>query len=752
MDLLKGEKMSIMKNNNIVRWRAAIVLALALAVTPAAALELDYIGSNLWTRDRDCEAIGDTLLVALEYGLQFWDLGDTAQPMLLSDVYLDGQRARSVDAFGDLAAVTTNGGSLYLFDIADLTAPAQLSVVDADLGTTPDVALVEREGTLFAYAAGPGGFKLYDLSNPALPLLRGTLSVSGLVSVAPRGDVALILSQGGHLRSVDVSDPDNLVLLDLLDLIGSTFMNISAADSIAVVAAKDEGFFVIDIGDSTDLVEIAHVHPTVNAVYDDLAVKEVILHDGLLYAVTDQAGPLVYDMADPANPVLIGYDSILDSGLPAPYGEFLDGDFSPERNRLYLCHWDVHIPGALIFDVAGPEPLYVGRSESNDFVRFPAMSGNMLYGCAGESGLYGLELEAGQMVRHGNLPLAEMWGAEAHGDLVYAASTDYGLVITDWSKPTTPVIASMLDLGQARAVTVVDTVAYVAAYTQGFKTVDVSDANNPVLLDSALLPGIASVGVDVAGPLAATADLNIGVNFWNIANPADIVWLGNYDVLQKVVDVKFSGQLAYVATNGDSIHVLNVQDPTLPVLLSKFGPPNPTGLELNGPRLLVSAAGVSGAAGGVFAYDLSDRVFPDPLFHYYTTGTARGVASQGNLILVADDSALTLLGMGTTPVGETPLAAGPRLDAWPNPFNPRTDLRFSLAADAVGSLDVFDLGGRHLRRLAAGTFSAGQHQFDWDGKDDEGRALASGVYFARLSARALGGAELEASRKLVLLR
>jgi hypothetical protein len=746
--------MGIMENKNIVRWRAAAVLALALAVAPAAALELNYIDSNLWTRDRDCEAIGDTLLVALEYGLQVWDLGDTAQPMLLSDVYLDGQRARSVDTFGNLAAVTTQPGSLYLIDISDLGAPAVLSIIASELGTTPDVALVERDGTLFAYTAGKDtyGFRLYDLTDPAQPLLRGTLNASGLESLAPLGDTVFVVSLGGHLRSVDVSDPDNLVLLDLLDLIGSTFLNISAADSIAVVAAKDEGFFVIDIGDATDLVEIAHVHPTVNAVYDDLAVKEVILHDGLLHVVTDQAGPLVYDMADPANPVLIAYDSILDSGLPAPYGEFFDGDFSPERNRLYLCHWDIHMPGALIFDVAGPEPLYVGRSESNDFVRFPAMSGNMLYGCSGESGLYGLKLDAGQMVRCGNLPLAETWGAEAHGDLVYVASTDFGLVITDWIDPQIPTQRGSLDLGQARAVTVVDTVAYVAAFTQGFKTVDVSDANNPLLLGSALLPGIASVGLDVAPPLAATADLNIGVNFWDIADPADIVWLGNYDVLQKVVDVKIEGHLAYVATNGDSIHVLDIQDPALPVLLSKFGHPNPTGLEVNGLRLMVSAAAYGDSPGGVFAYALSDRVLPDPLFHYYTTGTAKGVASQGDLILVADDSALTLLSMGTTSVGETPLATGPRLDAWPNPFNPRTDLRFSLAANAVGSLDVFDIGGRHLRRLATGAFSAGQHQFDWDGKDDEGRALASGVYFARLAARTEQGAALEATRKLVLLR
>jgi hypothetical protein len=283
--------------------------------------------------------------------------------------------------------------------------------------------------------------------------------------------------------------------------------------------------------------------------------------------------------------------------------------------------------------------------------------------------------------------------------------------------------------------------------------VDVSDPALPVALDHENPPGIvASARLDVAGSIAAVADLNGGVNFWNVANPADLQWLSNYDVLPKVVDVKLHGLLAYVATNGDSIHVLDIADPTLPVLIGKFGPKIPTGLELSGLRLLVSAEGVSGAPGGIFAYALTDRVHPDPLYLYYTTGTALGVASEDGYVLVADDSALTLLTMGLTPAGETPLAGGPRLDAWPNPFNPRTDLRFSLAADAVGALDVYDIGGRHLRRLAAGAFSAGQHQFVWDGKDSEGQALASGVYFARLAARTVEGEALAATRKLVLLR
>ncbi|MCB1161964.1 hypothetical protein KDL67_04685, partial [bacterium] len=50
---------------------SALLLALAL---PAAALEFDILDSTLWTRNRDCDVQGDTLLTVLEYGLQAWDV------------------------------------------------------------------------------------------------------------------------------------------------------------------------------------------------------------------------------------------------------------------------------------------------------------------------------------------------------------------------------------------------------------------------------------------------------------------------------------------------------------------------------------------------------------------------------------------------------------------------------------------------------------------------------------------------------
>ena len=74
----------------------------------------------------------------------------------------------------------------------------------------------------------------------------------------------------------------------------------------------------------------------------------------------------------------------------------------------------------------------------------------------------------------------------------------------------------------------------------------------------------------------------------------------------------------------------------------------------------------------------------------------------------------------------------PYLVVGPNPFNPRTDLRFGLTQEARVKLDILDVRGRRLIRLVDGVTAAGPHVVPWTGVDDRGRTLASGVYFVRL--------------------
>jgi len=106
-------------------------------------------------------------------------------------------------------------------------------------------------------------------------------------------------------------------------------------------------------------------------------------------------------------------------------------------------------------------------------------------------------------------------------------------------------------------------------------------------------------------------------------------------------------------------------------------------------------------------------------------------------------------GFGGTAADELPPPVGGRLlNAHPNPFNPSTSLGFVLDEPAEIALRIHDASGRTLRRLWEGPRNAGGGTLVWDGRDDSGQLLPSGLYFASLL---IEGRMVE-SRKLVLLK
>jgi hypothetical protein len=100
-----------------------------------------------------------------------------------------------------------------------------------------------------------------------------------------------------------------------------------------------------------------------------------------------------------------------------------------------------------------------------------------------------------------------------------------------------------------------------------------------------------------------------------------------------------------------------------------------------------------------------------------------------------------------TPVGAVPAPAH-LLEAAPNPFSGSTSLRFELASPHAVSVTVFDAAGHVVRHLASGAFSVGEHGADWNGRDDSGVTVGSGVYFVRLE---MNGRAVD-TKRVVLVR
>ena len=74
------------------------------------------------------------------------------------------------------------------------------------------------------------------------------------------------------------------------------------------------------------------------------------------------------------------------------------------------------------------------------------------------------------------------------------------------------------------------------------------------------------------------------------------------------------------------------------------------------------------------------------------------------------------------------------LGAYPNPFNPSTMISYALSSAGVVHLEVYDVLGQRVRLLSAGYRDAGRHQVVWDGRDEEGMSVSTGMYLVRLNA------------------
>lgn len=71
--------------------------------------------------------------------------------------------------------------------------------------------------------------------------------------------------------------------------------------------------------------------------------------------------------------------------------------------------------------------------------------------------------------------------------------------------------------------------------------------------------------------------------------------------------------------------------------------------------------------------------------------------------------------------------------AYPNPFNPCTNVIYGMEKDALVSLDIYNSRGQRVRELVNGKINAGWHALQWDGCDENGRSLPSGMYYLRMN-------------------
>ena len=130
-----------------------------------------------------------------------------------------------------------------------------------------------------------------------------------------------------------------------------------------------------------------------------------------------------------------------------------------------------------------------------------------------------------------------------------------------------------------------------------------------------------------------------------------------------------------------------------------------------------------------------------------------GIAvDQDNVVWFATSNGITSVDADTLPLTVASLhndvpATVVITGNYPNPFNPSTTLEFLLDTTTIVTLDIYSITGQHVKTLLAAYRPAGVNTVVWDGTDDMGAEVSSGVYFCRMRA-----GEMIAAQRMMLVR
>lgn len=219
----------------------------------------------------------------------------------------------------------------------------------------------------------------------------------------------------------------------------------------------------------------------------------------------------------------------------------------------------------------------------------------------------------------------------------------------------------------------------------------------------------------------------------------------------RVHELDYMGEWYLAAAEGTAqTFIIDISDPFLPINIALYGDPTEThnvigiyfdpSVTLPGLRFYTAI----GEMGIQEVYEQNVTAFDTPGFAY-------DLHIDGSYIFVADSSALLILHTDLLSIEDheySSLATLPILrQNYPNPFNPTTTIRYEIPVSGHVGLRVYNTAGQLVRTLVDHEESPGFKSAQWDGRNDHGEPVASGLYFYRLET-----GDYQQTRRMLLLK
>ena len=699
----------------------------------------------------------------LDYELTMPLVGETGCPNKLIAVDVWQSWAFAIDA------TSSTGRQLVVYSINDPESPQQVATYPLPLRME---TITCNGGRLYLgseYSAS-SLLLILDVSNPLNPQELGQLPVAGSIrDIEVEENICAVAADGQGLLLVDVSDPQFLS-------VAGTFVPHANAISVDIRNNKALVGFNSSSGGQlywTDIALPGFPQTIFSLAPGGNLYDAILLGDEPRALVTHGFNRISsLDMSDPLAPTITE-------------GPQTAGPKMTLAGNMVVCQKDYHSDVSFI-DISDPQNLrwlaYLG-----DYAQDSALKGSFLI-LARNSGLAVVQLtDLDEMpvagVLHDIYSLSRL--LPTGKPEVLLASFYSGFHIVDFADPAQPQIKSTIDCNYPMTSASRDSLVYVI-HRDGTLLLDIKDPANPQHLANLNLPGEEEIILIDNNLMYLGSGLD-GLYVLDITDPAQPVELGTLKTPGYIRGLAFYNQLLVVGDGYSGLKIVDVGDPASPQLVGEiYEGMNAQFLVVEGSRCF--AAGENFLS--VVEVDLSLPENPVTVASFTLPARPTGMLLKDGHLWVTNINGTWIYNIdipgqpvlewtmpfpgqtkGMQPVGDVMAALSTLLftirppcvplppvsvdlpnsplmfSVAPNPFNPETAFHFHLNQAGRIHLTVYDVKGHRVRDIVHEEFAAGDHTLNWNGRNNSGRNMPSGVYLVQLN-----GPDGVFTRKIALAR
>ena len=663
-----------------------------------------------------------------EFGLKIYEINSPSNPILISELELD-LSITDIVIQDNIVYLLCYEAKMYIVDILDPYNPIILS----EYNTQHNCYRFDMNNN-FAYIIGSDGFlEVVDISDPEVPLFIIEFSLPYyLTGCAITEELAFISTLTG-LYMYDITNPYELQEIywfdsgntkaptinnQLLLYCGSEgliIIDFSNLDSIQVISMTEEiRFFDMEIRDNklyctrgtrVQVIDISNIQsPEIIQTYYSNYCTKIAVKDDFIFTNTSRGWFNIIDVSDPETP------------------EYLSSLDVSDINEIYKSTED---------------ELLILRTNNYETLEFYSMNDP-----ANPEFLYSYDEDG--------------WYCNTFFIDEYIACATFGwrFYIFDLTDPEELIIQGPTSLNYPSPTSWVRCIARKNNYLylatdNSILIVDVSDMENPnPILD-----------VDINGYIF---DLTIkenymyyvnigGLQIYDITDPLDPIECGFWDSNNRAESFAINNNFVYLADYDGGLKVIDISDPYDPVLVNTIIL-NYNSQLTNRPivrdnKLMI----IDNRWNEIFVFDLNNPSQPQYVSSFRWFNYSNVIEMFDNYLYSSQDSNISILDFTEylSDSNEFEITVPPfNLINYPNPFNPTTTIDFSIQNDSNVELTIYNIKGQKIKTLANNNFTQGSHSITWNGDDELGEPVSSGVYLYKLNVNG----KTEAVKKCLLLK